>query len=75
MDTQGAPVKIQRLRITGMTCTHCAQTLEDALNELPGIKARVSFDEAIERVQAPKGVDTKDLIKAVITRRLFKKED
>ncbi|MDQ3960592.1 MAG: heavy metal-binding protein [Pseudomonadota bacterium] len=26
----------QRLRITGMTCDHCARIVEDALNALPG---------------------------------------
>jgi cation transport ATPase len=31
----------QRLRITGMTCDHCTRTVEDALNALPGVKARV----------------------------------
>jgi mercuric reductase len=31
----------QRLRITGMTCGHCARTVEDALNALPGVKAQV----------------------------------
>jgi len=34
-----------RLSVSGMTCNHCAQTAEFALNSLEGVKARVSFDE------------------------------
>ena len=37
------------LDISGMTCDHCAVTAQNALNELPGISARVSFkDRAAE---------------------------
>ncbi len=37
------------LDISGMTCDHCAVTARNALNELPGVSARVSFkDRAAE---------------------------
>ncbi|HHO68722.1 MAG TPA: copper chaperone, partial [Gammaproteobacteria bacterium] len=29
------------LRITGMTCQHCADSAEAALNALPGVRATV----------------------------------
>ena len=35
------------LRVEGMTCAHCAQTLEAALNALPGVDATVAYPEAI----------------------------
>jgi copper chaperone CopZ len=31
------------LQITGMTCDHCVRTVENSLNALPGVKARVSY--------------------------------
>lgn len=33
----------QTLRITGMTCDHCAQTVQTALNSLPGVHASVTL--------------------------------
>jgi len=39
------------LRITGMTCEHCARTIEQALDALPGVASRVSYGEAIARVE------------------------
>ncbi len=31
------------LRITGMTCDHCAESVEEALNAPAGVKASVSL--------------------------------
>lgn len=31
------------LKITGMTCDHCARTAQAALNALPGVRAEVSW--------------------------------
>jgi copper chaperone CopZ len=53
------------LRITGMTCDHCALTVEKALNAVPGIKASVSYDEALARVESEKPVATETLLKTV----------
>ena len=53
------------LRITGMTCDHCAQSLEQSLNALPGVKASVSYDESMALVKTTDGVSTQALLKAV----------
>lgn len=47
------------LRVTGMTCVHCAQRVEEALNRLPGVAASVSFqDRTVEvRGDGPGGLD------------------
>jgi len=33
----------ETITITGMTCEHCASTIEAELNKLPGIRAQVSY--------------------------------
>ncbi len=53
------------LRITGMTCDHCARTIEKALNALPGVKARVSFPDAQAEVELREALPTERLLKAV----------
>ncbi|MFQ5761345.1 MAG: mercury(II) reductase, partial [Acidiferrobacterales bacterium] len=53
------------LRITGMTCDHCAQTVEKALNTLPGVIASVSYDNASAHVKTNDGVVVEHLLKAV----------
>ncbi len=53
------------LRITGMTCDHCARTIEGALNALPGVQARVSYKDALAQVETTDGVDTERLVEAV----------
>ncbi len=47
----------ERLRIGGMTCDHCARTLEQALNGLPGVKASVSYEEKLAYVETTGKVD------------------
>ena len=54
-----------QLRITGMTCDHCAQTAEKALNALPGVKARISYDHATANVETTGEVSTEQLLNAV----------
>jgi mercuric reductase len=56
---------IQILEITGMTCTHCSDSVEAALNAVPGIRARVSLDEALARVESDDPLDTERLVRAV----------
>lgn len=58
-------MKQQMLRITGMTCEHCAQTAQAALNALPGVKADVSFADGLARIEAPENVNVAQLIAAV----------
>ncbi len=53
------------LRITGMTCDHCARSIERALNALPGVAASVSYDEALARLEAAQPVAIETLLAAV----------
>ena len=53
------------LRITGMTCDHCAQSVETALNALPGVEADVSFGEGLARVAMSEVVNIESLVRAV----------
>ncbi len=55
----------QKLRITGMTCDHCARTVEDALNALPRVKARVSYPQGIAEIQASEDLSTEQLLRVV----------
>jgi mercuric reductase len=53
------------IQITGMTCDHCALSVEDALNALDGVKASVSYDEGLVKVETQCNIDNSLLIKAV----------
>ncbi len=53
------------LRIEGMTCEHCAETVRQALESLPQVRARVSYPEAVAEVEAPAGTDAAALVEAV----------
>ena len=53
------------LRISGMTCDHCARTVEKSLNGLPGVEARVSYTDKIAQVEVRGDVETDRLINAV----------
>ncbi len=53
------------LLITGMTCDHCAATVEKALTGLSGVDARVSFSNETAQVEFEDGVSTETLLKTV----------
>jgi len=53
------------IKITGMTCDHCAQSAEQALNALQGVSASVSYDDGLARVEVLGNVDNVSLLKAV----------
>lgn len=53
------------IQITGMTCDHCAQSAQDALNALEGVNASVSLDEGMASVETQGNVDSILLLKAV----------
>lgn len=53
------------LQITGMTCNHCAQSAQDALNELDGVDAKVSFVEGLAHVETQGSIDRDLLLEAV----------
>ena len=56
------------LRITGMTCDHCARTVEGALNELAGVAARVSYWEGLAWVESKAEIGAESLVGAVKTK-------
>jgi mercuric reductase len=53
------------LRISGMTCEHCVRAVENALNAIPGIAARVSLEEKLARIEAESGIDIERLVQAI----------
>jgi mercuric reductase len=54
------------LRISGMTCEHCARTVEKALSGLPGVvSASVSYDEGLASVAVQSEIHTDALVRAV----------
>jgi len=54
------------LRISGMTCEHCARTVEDVLSSVPGISsASVSYDDEIASVSAQSEINTDSIVSAV----------
>ncbi len=55
----------QTLRITGMTCDHCARKVEAALNALPGVHAEVSYEQGLARVALSNTHSTRALTEAV----------
>ena len=54
------------LAVSGMTCDHCARTVEKALAAVSGvIKAQVSYQDKTARVEAPNGITESALIAAI----------
>jgi mercuric reductase len=58
-------MKTVNIQITGMTCDHCAQSVQQALNTLNGITASVSYDEGLARVETQGVVGNDQLLKAI----------
>ena len=59
-------MNVQTLRITGMTCDHCAKSIEEALAGMAGVvEAQVSYDEGTAHIKTEAGVDSTKLIDAV----------
>ena len=54
-----------KLKISGMTCEHCADTARKALEALPGVSASVSFDPPMAWVETRGDIDTVDLLEAL----------
>jgi mercuric reductase len=53
------------IQITGMTCDHCAQSAQDALNALEGVSASVSYNEGQAKVETQGAVDNSQLLQAI----------
>jgi mercuric reductase len=56
------------LRVTGMTCEHCARTAETALNQVPGIDATVSYDRGTAEIRSEATIAVEVLQAAVEAR-------
>ena len=52
-------------RISKMTCEHCATTVEGALNALPNVTAKVSYETGLAEVRNVAGVTTEEIRRAV----------
>ena len=53
------------MTISGMTCPHCYVRVENALNSLAGVSARVDVAAKTASVQCDPSVDDSTLIRAV----------
>jgi len=53
------------LDISGMTCDHCAVTAQSALNELPGVSARVSLKDRAAEIDTDTEVPINQLLDAL----------
>ena len=53
------------LKVEGMSCSHCSETVESALNAIDGVKAEVNLKKGLAYINLSKDVDTQTLIKAV----------
>ena len=53
------------LSVSGMTCDHCAQSAEAALNALEGVSARVSYDERQAEIDAKEDVPVGRLLRTL----------
>jgi len=58
-------MNIVTIKISGMSCDFCAESVQDALNSLDGVKASVSFDEQLAIVQTFNNVTENDLLKSI----------
>jgi len=53
------------LRITGMSCDHCAAGIEKALNALPKVAAKVSYDTGLAEIRFGDEIDHQQLLDTV----------
>jgi Cu+-exporting ATPase len=51
--------------ISGMTCSSCVNSVERAVNEIPGVSASVNFASETLHLLAPSSLDAKTIIKQV----------
>jgi copper chaperone CopZ len=61
-------MKTTRLAIKGMTCGHCAQTVEQALRNSPGVSAAtVHLDDGAAEVQYDEGRVSPEQLTAAVS--------
>lgn len=54
-----------KLKVEGMSCSHCQTRVEKALNDLPGVKASVDLETKVATIQHEKSVSKETLKKAI----------
>lgn len=60
-------MKTATLKIEGMSCDHCANTIKTLVEQQPGVKmAMVSFDEGQARILYDPQATTEDRLVAVV---------
>lgn len=60
-------MKTATLKIEGMSCDHCANTIKTLVEQQPGVKmATVSFDEGQARILYDPQTTTEDRLVAVV---------
>ena len=52
-------------KVTGMTCNACVNSVERALNSMPGVSATVNFAAETAHVLAPAEITAKEIIKKI----------
>ncbi|MBE6915129.1 MAG: heavy-metal-associated domain-containing protein [Ruminococcaceae bacterium] len=57
----------KRIMIEGMSCSHCSSRVENALNALDGVKAKVNLKKKFAEVRADETVSDSLLREAVET--------
>ncbi|MFM2180548.1 MAG: hypothetical protein RL192_710, partial [Actinomycetota bacterium] len=58
-------LETRTLKLEGMTCSACVNTIESALNNLDGVSASVNFASETAHILAPAEISTKKLIATV----------
>ena len=54
-----------RFHIEGMTCDHCAESIEEALSQLSNVRATVNFHKGTATVEAPDTVQSTKLMRTI----------
>ena len=65
IDLSKATLVTQTYAVSGMTCSACVNSVERALNSLPGVSASVNFASETVHIVAPAQVKAEMIIKAV----------
>ena len=55
-----------KMKVEGMSCSHCSGRVEKALNALEGVEAKVDLESGVAHIQLSKDVDESVLRKAVV---------
>lgn len=62
---EGKVIGRKTMKISGMTCAHCAANVTEMLNRIDGVRAEVSLSSGKARISYDRNVDDKILKSAV----------